>query len=130
MARGVGRDHLSRVAGRSPVKPSEFAPIVHRVESFMRLNPRAILCFYCDYLNEIPSIRKTRIPISVQEYRSRLFTALFDRYSKYHKSCSYVQSVITIEGEEKYYIHIIALKSLSFLIDTIAQDLQDAYGKE
>lgn len=121
---------LERIAGHSPVKPSEFTLLVQRVESFMKLNPRAILCFYCDFLNEIPSIRKTRFPISVQEYRSRLFTALFTRYCNFHEGCSYIQSVITIEGEENYYIHIISLKSLSFLIDIIAKDLQEAYGKE
>lgn len=121
---------LERVAGCSPVKPSEFAPLVRRIEAFMWLNPKAILCFYCDFLNNIPSIRKTRRPISPQEYRSRLFSALFTRYNSHHEGSSYVQSVITIEGEENYYIHIIALRSMSLLIEQIAKDLQEAYGKE
>lgn len=122
--------NLERVVGRAPVKPAEFSVLVRRVELFLQAHPKAILCFYCDFLNEIPSIRKTRSAITVQEYRSRLFTALFDRYRRHHNCCPYIQSVITVEGEENYYIHIIALSNLSFVIEKISKDLQDAYGKD
>lgn len=66
--------------------------------------------------------------MTVQEYRSKLFRAVFHHYRD--ANSEYRQRVITIEGEENYYIHIIAHNSLTSQVSIIANDLQSAYGKD
>ena len=120
---------LERVKGHLPVATSELGTIVKKIEAFVKEHPNAIICYYCDYLNSIPSIRKTRLGITAQEYRSLLFTALYQRFCSYHPEYKYSQSVITIESEENYYIHVIAQARLTPQITLIEQDLRNSYGK-
>ena len=39
--------------------------------------PNVILSYFCDFIHLVPSQRKD---MSVQEYRSRMFSAMFKRY--------------------------------------------------
>lgn len=120
---------LERVQGNRPITPYELGILVDKVAGFMLTNPEAVLCYYCDYLNEIPSMRANRSAISRQEYRSLLFSHLFDRYTSSHYLESYSQSIITIAGDEDYYIHIVAKRDLSPYMAIIARDFQIGYGK-
>ena len=120
---------LERVQGSRPVTAYELGILSEKVAGFMLTNPEAVLCYYCDFLNAIPSMRANRPAISRQEYRSLLFSHLFDRYTSSHYAESYTQSIIIIDGDEKYYIHIIAQKDLSPYMDIIANDFQIGYGK-
>lgn len=120
---------LERVQGTRPITPFELGILASKVADFMLGNPDAILCYYCDYLNAIPSMRANRPIISRQEYRSLLFSHLFDRYTSSHSADSYTQSIITIDGDENYYIHIVAQRDLSPYMAIIARDFQIGYGK-
>lgn len=120
---------LERVQGVRPITPFELGILAEKVASFMLANPEAVLCYYCDYLNDIPSMRANRPTTSRQEYRSLLFSHLFDRYTSSHLLDSYSQSIITIGGDEDYYIHIIAQRDLSPYMAIIARDFQIGCGK-
>ena len=120
---------LERVQGTRPITPYELCVLADKVAGFMLANPEAVLCYYCDFLNEIPSMRANRPAISRQAYRSLLFSHLFDRYTSSHYVESYTQSIITIDGEEDYYIHIIAQRDLAPYMSMIAKDFQIGYGK-
>lgn len=120
---------LERVQGSRPITPYELSILTDKVAGFMLANPAAVLCYYCDYLNELPSMRPNRPPISRQEYRSLLFSHLFDRYTSSHHVDSYTQSIITIDGDEDYYIHIAAQRDMSPYMAIIARDFQIGYGK-
>ena len=74
-------------------------------------------------------MRANRPAISPQAYRSLLFSHLFDRYTSGHYVESYTQSIITINGDEDYYIHIVAQRDLSPYMAIIARDFQIGYGK-
>ena len=120
---------LERVQGTIPITPFELSMLADKVAGFMLANPEAVLCYYCDYLNDIPSMRANRPASSRQEYRSLLFSHLFDRYTFSHCVESYTQSIITIDGDEDYYIHILAQKDLSPYMSIVARDFQIGYGK-
>ena len=120
---------LDRVQGTRPITPFKLGILADKVAGFMMANPDAVLCYYCDFLNEIPSMRANRPAISRQEYRSLLFSHLFDRYASSHNVESYNQSIITIDGDELYYIHIIAQRDLAPYMSMIAKDFQIGYGK-
>ena len=121
---------LDRIEGNNPVSPYQLGILEEMIARFMKDHPNGVLCYYCDYLNSIPAIRKNRPSITVQEYRSKLFEAVFNRYCHHHPDTSFAQSILTIEGEENYYIHLIASKNLSTFVDVIAEDLQTGYGKD
>ena len=65
-----------------------------------------------------------------QEYRSRLFDKMFQRYCKQHGIVDVRLSVVEINGiNEKYYFHVIYRESHSLLASLIGHDLQDGFSK-
>lgn len=122
---------LERIKGDKTVLPWEFSSVVNRVAEFMLKESKAVLCYYCDFLNPIPSIRETRDAMTAQEYRSKLFSALFERYTHNQGLLDYNEVVLAINGvDEMFFIHMIAHTSLASYTSIIANDLQKGYGKE
>ena len=86
-----------------------------------------IICYFCDFLSPIPATRK-KIP--AQQYRSILFTRMFERYVSQHSIGDIMQSVLTIGGiEEDYYIHLIARSEHIKYVNMISEDIRTGYSK-
>lgn len=65
-----------------------------------------------------------------QEYRSRLFDNMFQRYSQQHGIADVRLSVVEINGiNEKYYFHIIYREVHSLLAAMIGNDLKEGFDK-
>lgn len=65
-----------------------------------------------------------------QEYRSKLFDAMFQRYVKQHDVRGVRLSVVEINGiNEIYYFHVIYRESHSFLAAMIGSDLKEGLEK-
>ena len=65
-----------------------------------------------------------------QEYRSRLFDKMFQRYSLQHGLTDVRLSVVEINGiNEKYYFHVIYRDSQSLLASMIGRDLKEGFDK-
>lgn len=95
-------------------------------DTFLRY-PNAIICFICDFISPIPATRKAIPP---QQYRSILFTRMFERYVSHHPIGSVMQSVLTIGGiGEDYYIHIIARSEHVKFLNIISEDIRTGYSK-
>ena len=65
-----------------------------------------------------------------QEYRSRLFERMFQRYVKQHNIGDVRLSVVEVNGtNEKYYFHVIYRERHSMLASMIGSDIKDGLGK-
>ena len=80
----------------------------------------------CDFIHLVPT--KKNIP--VQEYRSRLFTAMFNRYVKLHRLNGFCNHVVKIEGvAEPFYFHVIYRKEHEALAKMISDGNQKDFSK-
>ena len=117
---------LARVKGQTVTSPCVLALIEESIADFMLRHQKVILSFFCDFIHYVPS--KKRIP--VQEYRSRLFTAMFDRYVSQHHLRGFCNHVVEVEGvSEPFFFHIIYRKKHETYADMIAEGHQRDFGK-
>ena len=66
----------------------------------------------------------------VQEYRSRLFARMFERYTQQRHIDDIRLSVVEINGSvEKYYFHVIYREAHSLLATIIGHDLKEGFDK-
>ena len=92
----------------------------------MQRHQNVILSFFCDFIHLVPS--KKNIP--VQEYRSRLFSTMFNRYVAQHHIAGFCNHVVEIEGvAETFYFHVIYRKEHEAYAEMIAEGHQKDFGK-
>lgn len=90
-------------------------------------HPNIIISFFRDFISLVPRMKR-RMP--VQEYRSVLFTRMFEHYVSHNHLDGVCNRVVSVEGAaENYYFHIIARKEHLKYADIIAQEYQTDYGK-
>ena len=75
---------LNRVQGLNPTTNAVLAKIGEKIADVFMANPNVIICYFCDFLSELPYTNKKHKKMSVQEYRSILFSQMFDRYVSQH----------------------------------------------
>lgn len=103
---------------------SEMTNIIHRL---FEGNENVILYFFCDDLNEIPSTNKS---IEPQEYRSRLFSAMFERFAMKHQILDVHNVSICIDAIGRTeYLHFIVRNHHQKYIDYIQQNIEETYSK-
>ena len=119
---------LRRLSGRHASGHEVLAAIEDTIAGLFLQNDNVIICYYCDFINPIPRTNKNSMP--PQEYRSRLFERMFQRYTKQRKLRNVRLSVVEINGlNEKYYFHVIYREPHSFLASMIGHDLKDGFEK-
>lgn len=119
---------LRRLAGKNVTGQEVLTAIASTIAEFFIENENAILCYYCDFIDPIPHTYKNSMP--PQEYRSRLFDKMFQRYSKRHGIADIRLSVVEINGiNEKYYFHVIYRETHSLLASMIGRDLKFGFDK-
>ena len=118
---------LERIKGIMPTGHAVLSQIEKVIADTFLCSHNTIICFICDFLSPIPSTQK-RIP--PQQYRSLLFTRMFERYVSQHPIGDIMQSVLTIGGiDEDYYIHIIARSEHVRYVNMISEDIRIGYSK-
>ena len=119
---------LRRLKGENATGLEVLAAIENTIAECFIKNKKAIVCYYCDFVNPIPHTLKNSMP--AQEYRSRLFAKMFQRYSQYHDMKDVRLSVIEINGiNQKYYFHIIYRECHRILASMRGQDLKESCDK-
>lgn len=114
---------LVRISGAEMIGVKMLKAICNVLFRFMNENDTAVLCFYCDDLTDVPRRHKELTP---QEYRSRLFSRMFDMYVRANDIKGLVNYGIKIEeGEEPRFTHFITpekyLSAVRLLGDTIME---------
>lgn len=123
----VGID-LKRLAGNNPTGLEVLAAIQSTIANFFAEHENVIICYYCDFVTPIPHTLKNSMP--PQEYRSRLFDKMFQRYCLQHGVKDVRLSVVDINGiNEKYYFHVIYRETHSLLASMIGRDLKEDFDK-
>ena len=119
---------LRRLAGRYATGQEVLAAIESTIAEFFAKHENAIIGYYCDFINPIPHTSKNSMP--PQEYRSRLFDKMFQRYSKLHGITDVRLTVVEINGiNEKYFFHVIYRETHSLLASIIGRDLKEGFDK-
>ena len=118
---------LGRVRGVNVTSHKMLTQIEDSIADFMQRHSNVVLSFFCDFINFLPATKR-RMP--VQEYRSRLFSLMFDRYVAQHLLDGFSNKVIEIEGvAEKFYFHIISRKEHNRYAEMIAEGLRKDFVK-
>lgn len=118
---------LMRVSGKAITTSKTLATIEQLIADEFFNNPQAVLFYYCDFLNPIPATRKN---LPVQEYRSRLFSDMLQRYVSQHNIQAVSEVVTVVEGiDEPYYFHLICRDHHLTDVQQIASKLQADFSK-
>lgn len=87
---------LVRISGEEIVGIKTLKAICDVLFRFMEDNESIVLCFYCDDLTDLHRHHNDLTP---QEYRSRLFSRMFDMYVRNNNVSSIVNYAIKIEDD-------------------------------
>lgn len=102
---------LNRQSGNGYVGYRMLFAISDTLARFMNENEDMILCFYCDPVVDVKRHHEDMLP---QEYRSRLFSRMFDKYVKSHNLSDYINLCIATEDptnpRNKQFAHFICRK--------------------
>ena len=119
---------LDRESGKSMAGMALLDNISSVVANVFMENRNAILFFYCDDLNEIPRCRTRKI--SPQEYRSNLFSHMFERCVVKHGLESIHDITIRVNAIDRpLFFHFISRDEQMDLIDEIKEDFASTYSK-
>ena len=101
------------------------------ISDFYQTHQNAILYFQCDDLEDVPmSSAKRADGLTVQAYRSRLFSRMFDRQMQTLSSLPIVNVPIYFEAcGNDVYLHLMALDVYLPYIDVIKNDVTECYSK-
>ena len=118
---------LGRSKGSNVTSPKVLAQIEKCIADMLLTHPNVIITFFCDFISFVPRMKRK---MSVQQYRSILFTRMFEHYIYHHHLDGICNRVVTVEGvAENYYFHIIARQEHIQYVDMIAQGHQMDFGK-
>lgn len=88
---------LVRISGEGTVGVKTLKAICDVLFRFMDENDTAVLCFYCD---DLIDVARHHTELTPQEYRSRLFSRMFDMYVKANSVTRIVNYGIKIEDNQ------------------------------
>ena len=118
---------LERTKGQSFTNHRVLAQIEQCIADVILTRPNVMLTFFCDFISLLPTMKKD---MAVQEYRSRLFSRMFERYVEQHHIDDVFNRVTVVEGmAENYYFHVIARRHHLVYADMISVGIQKDYGK-
>ncbi|WP_314712332.1 hypothetical protein [Prevotella pallens] len=128
----IGEIIIERTAGKQYTCYKVLYQIATWLASIFAQHQGLILYYLCDDMNSIPN-RNTKgknKDLSPQEYRSRLFSKLFEGYKKSHQVVGISDYPIIIEGEGyKKFIHLIARASHKKHVLNMSNYINAVWGK-
>jgi len=86
---------LGRVKGENITGHKMLGQIEACIADLLQRHPNVILSYFCDFINLVPRKKKD---MTVQEYRSRLFSAMFKRYISLNDLDDICDNEVRIEG--------------------------------
>lgn len=121
---------LNRIKGANPTTTAIISKIGDMIANFFFSNPNVVICYYCDFLSQLPYVNNNKKKMSVQEYRHHLFSNMFDHYVTQHHIENVSLAVLTIEGSsETYYVHVITRNMHLPFVAQINNGIQRDFSK-
>lgn len=113
---------LIRECGEGYVGYNMLYAVSDTLAKFMFENDDAVLCFYCDGNT---NVKRNHADISPQEYRSLLFTRMFDKYTGMHGLTNFVNHRVRmdIDGDsmKSQFAHFICRKEHEKAVNKIGE---------
>lgn len=123
---------IDRLQGGDSTAQEVLHTITGRIADLFAENENLILYYSCDDMNPIPS-RNTKGAnknLSVQEYRSNLFSHIFNSYMLSHQVSGISNTPIIIRGEGyTQYMHLIARDKHRSIVELVKEDIVEGWGK-
>jgi hypothetical protein len=127
---------IERISGESTTGQDVLHDITSWVAELFASNPRLIIYYSCDDINPIPS-RNTNSGnrnMPVNEYRSRLFTHIFDTYMNSHQVSGVKNTPVQLDNYENgkgysLFFHFIARDIHSDIVNMLKKDIIEVSGK-
>ena len=127
---------IERISGESTTGQDILHDITGWVAELFASNPNLIIYYSCDDMPPIPSrnINSENKDMPVNEYRSRLFTHIFDSYMTSHQVSGVVNTPIRLDNYENgmgysLFFHFIAREIHSDIIEMLKEDIKEVSGK-
>lgn len=98
---------LNRESGDGHVGPAVLNAVSKFLGDFILDNEDAVLCFLCDSVNEVPVNRRNLKP---HEFRSTLFSRMFDRYVKSRGIGNLVNRIFALSNDATIVAHFFCRK--------------------
>jgi hypothetical protein len=127
---------IERVSGESTTGQEVLHDITGWIAEMFASNPNLIIYYSCDDMTPIPSRNKNsdNRDMPVNEYRSRLFSHIFDTYMTSHQVSGVINTPIQLDNYENgvgysLFFHFIARDIHSDIVEILKADIKDVSGK-
>ena len=127
---------IERISGKSSTGQDILHDITGWVAELFASNPNLIIYYSCDDMTPIPSRNKKseNKDMPVNEYRSRLFTHIFDTYMTSHQVSGVVNTPIQLDNYNNgigysLFFHLIARDIHSDIVEMLEDDIREVSGK-
>ncbi len=127
---------IERISGESTTGQDILHDITGWVAELFASNPNLIIYYSCDDMTPIPSRNKNsdNKDMPVNEYRSRLFTHIFDSYMISHQVSGVINTPIQLDNYEdgvgySLFFHFIAREIHSDIVEMLKDDIKEVSGK-
>ena len=121
---------IDRISGNSTTEQDVLHDITGWVADLFACNPNLIIYYSCDDMTPIPS-RNTNSDnrdLPVNEYRSRLFTHIFDSYMSSHQVSGVTNTPIRLDNYENgfgysLFFHLIARDKHNDIVEMLKEEI-------
>ena len=127
---------IERISGESTTGQDVLHDITGWVAELFANNPNLIIYYSCDDMSPIPSRNKNsgNRNMPVNEYRSRLFSHIFDTYMTSHQVSGVINTPIQLDNYENgvgysLFFHFIARDIHSDIVEMVKADIIEISGK-
>ena len=127
---------IEHISGESTTGQDILHDITGWVAELFASNPNLIIYYSCDDMTPIPSRNKNsdNKDMPVNEYRSRLFTHIFDSYMISHQVSGVINTPIQLDNYEdgvgySLFFHFIAREIHSDIVEMLKEDIKEVSGK-
>ena len=127
---------IERISGESTTGQDILHDITGWVAELFASNPNLIIYYSCDDMTPIPSRNKNsdNKDMPVNEYRSRLFTHIFDSYMISHQVSGVINTPIQLDNYEdgvgySLFFHFIAREIHRDIVEMLKEDIKEVSGK-
>lgn len=128
----IGEIIICRNKGNKCTGSKVLHKIANELANLFAENQNLILYYFCDDINPIPNrnSKGQNKNLSPQEYRSKLFSELFDRYINSHQVTGITDHIIILDGVGyKEFVHLIARSSHEEIVSALYNDIYAGWGK-
>lgn len=127
---------IERISGESTTGQDILHDITGWVAELFACNPNLIIYYSCDDMTPIPSRNKNseNKDMPVNEYRSKLFTHIFDSYMTSHQVSGVINTPIRLDNYENgmgysLFFHFIAREIHNDIVEMLKEDIKEVSGK-